>query len=246
MKKQEEVFAAEADLIRHELQSGNEKAPPVDFHELFHQQVSSNLRHFAGFKPKLAAYLGGVIKARRLKLQAHAKRYNEAYKEWQQQVSALEKSSVDAELLRYQPNTVHINSAMANSGEVAPSFVADYDQFRWMRTLATVPDMLTTNAKCVFNAAHVVENARIPTGEGSVFLHAPPIQVWTEAEQRVFAQKYLVHAKAFHRIAAFLPFKTTADCIRFYYANKRRLQLKQLLSNYRRGIPLDLDAVLKK
>lgn len=244
--KQEHLFAAEAETLRAQLQPAKLDHHLIDFHELFHEQVSSNQKHFATFKPKLTAYLGKVINARRERLQEHVRRYNAAYKEWHQQVVTSEKGASDAELLRYQPNTVHINSAMAHSGEASPSFAAEYDQFRWMRTLATIPDMLTTNPKCIFNLSYRVENSRIVSGEGSSFLHAPPIQVWTEAEQRVFVQKYLVHAKAFHRIALFLPFKTTADCIRFYYANKNRLQLKQLLSNYRRGIPLDLDAVLKK
>lgn len=247
--KQEELFAAEAETLRIQLQSGRrEPEPPIiDFHELFHSQVSSNVAQFAAFRPRLVTYLGKVIKTRRERLKEHSERFNAAYKEWQLQVSTSERGAADAELLRQQPNTVHITSAMAQSGESSPSFPADYDQFRWMRTLAAIPDMITTDSKCIFNSSYRVENSRIiSSSEGSAFLHAPSIQVWTEAEQRVFVQKYLVHAKAFHRIASFLPFKSTADCIRFYYANKSRLQLKQLMTNYRRGIPLDLDAVLNK
>jgi hypothetical protein len=204
--------------------------------------VTSCKKHFEAFKPSLTKYLSKIYKERSKKINDHSRQYQKAYDSWINKISSIEKNATDSELLSHQPVTTHVNSLLATSHSGSPLETNNGDQ-RWIRTAASIPNMLTTNPKCIFNFCFRLENSKISEGQESVFLHSPPIQVWTDAEQRIFVQKYLVHSKAFHKISSYLPFKTTADCIRFYYANKSRLQLAALVSNYKRGYPLDLDSL---
>jgi hypothetical protein len=46
---------------------------------------------------------------------------------------------------------------------------------------------------------------------------------WGEEEEKSFAQLFQIHHKNFEQISALLPSKTTKDCVKFYYVNKKRL-----------------------
>ena len=242
MESNEEILYLQHQINQKETE-GNKKSECLDFHELFHQRVTSCKKHFEAFRPILTKYLSKVYKERYGKLNDHSRQYQKTYKSWLGKVSSTEKNAKDAEQLSHQPVTTHVSSLLSTSIPGSQLETQNGDQ-RWMRTVALIPNMLTTNPKNIFNSCYRLDNTKLVIGEDSAFLHPPPVQVWTEAEQRVFVQKYLVHSKAFHKISSYLPFKTTADCIRFYYANKTRLQLSALASNYKRGYPIDLDSIL--
>lgn len=71
--------------------------------------------------------------------------------------------------------------------------------------------------------------------------------VWTEEEERIFVEKFLIYSKNnFSRIASFLPYKNTCDCVQFYYRNKRRLKLKQRLLQHRKNPIPDGQPQVKK
>lgn len=62
------------------------------------------------------------------------------------------------------------------------------------------------------------------------------INPWSAEERRVFLEKFAVYNKNFSKIASHLEYKTTADCVEFYYRNqksedfekiRRRQQLKK-------------------
>lgn len=55
------------------------------------------------------------------------------------------------------------------------------------------------------------------------------INPWTAEERRMFLEKYIMHGKNFRKISAFFEHKSNEDVVRFYYDNKMRLGLKQLL-----------------
>lgn len=116
---------------------------------------------------------------------------------------------------------------------------------RWMGTLAVTPKMRSADAKHVVEDVFVDRNGRLPQDhyQSKVQLHdgqsvGPMVAesvvhhsgsvVWTGAEQRVFVDKFLAFPKNFRKIASYLPFKRTCDCVAFYYQNKKRLRLKQL------------------
>ncbi|XP_024387952.1 uncharacterized protein [Physcomitrium patens] len=44
---------------------------------------------------------------------------------------------------------------------------------------------------------------------------------WTTEEKKIFAEKFALHRKSFKEIASNLKYKTTADCIEYYYRNHK-------------------------
>lgn len=52
---------------------------------------------------------------------------------------------------------------------------------------------------------------------------------WSEVEQLIFKEKFLLYGKDFHAVAKHLPHKTTRDCVEYYYREKNRLNLKSAL-----------------
>ena len=54
-------------------------------------------------------------------------------------------------------------------------------------------------------------------------------QRWTDDEKRAFVEKLVGHGKNFGAIQMFLDRKSTKDCVRFYYATKKRENYKALL-----------------
>lgn len=109
---------------------------------------------------------------------------------------------------------------------------------RWMGTLAVTPMMLVCEPKHIFDDLYLDHNGQLAP---SIFqkhsfgylcaesvVHYNGSVVWTEAEQRIFIDKFMAFPKNFRKIASYLPFKKTADCIAFYYRNKKILKLKQM------------------
>ena len=61
---------------------------------------------------------------------------------------------------------------------------------------------------------------------------------WTEAEKKTFLTKFMLYPKNFRKIAVYLPDKTEADCINYYFNNKYKLNLKEkLLNQVWAGVP---------
>ncbi|KAJ3121797.1 nuclear receptor co-repressor 1 [Nowakowskiella sp. JEL0407] len=64
---------------------------------------------------------------------------------------------------------------------------------------------------------------------------------WTESEKLIFQTRMAQVGKNFHKIAAYLPGKTTSDCVQYYYREKVNLDFKSLLKGNGQS-----GAVLKK
>lgn len=58
------------------------------------------------------------------------------------------------------------------------------------------------------------------------FLELDHINMWTDQEEAVFFERYMMYPKRFHRIAAGIPGKTCADCVRYYYRTKKQINYK--------------------
>lgn len=116
---------------------------------------------------------------------------------------------------------------------------------RWMATLVATPPMLAADPKHIFKSLYLDTNGKLlqdafcPQESADIVLKSSQIAaqsvvhyngnaIWTEAEQKVFIDKFLINPKNFRKIASYLPFKSTADCVAFYYRSKKRLRLKQL------------------
>lgn len=257
MSPQDEILLLQQAL---DTAAGEPTESACDFHALFHDVLQkANQRHHAN-GPALKIFLSRCFRERHAQIQQAAADFRQRTHAWRAQLAAIERTSVDSEQVSHEPVTTHVNSLLHPTTFKTPlSLPADYDNAghdnpddRWRKTAAVIPSMLAAHPKTIFNTRFVCEDARLPPGpqqsQDSPFLRhdvvSPP--VWTEAEQRIFVQKYLVHSKAFHKIAAFLPFKTTGQCVRFYYEHKRRLQLKALMYNYRRGLPVDIEGAVQR
>lgn len=95
-------------------------------------------------------------------------------------------------------------------------------RFVWSRTLAVIPDQDTSNPPLDCGSVLIEDPA-------AMYINARTINPWSREETLIFLEKYMLYQKNFSRVASFLEHKVTADCVRFYYENKLRLNLKQLL-----------------
>ncbi|KAI9294340.1 hypothetical protein K502DRAFT_342493 [Neoconidiobolus thromboides FSU 785] len=58
---------------------------------------------------------------------------------------------------------------------------------------------------------------------------------WEPLEEKLFIESYLKFPKQFGKIAAKIPDKTPAQCVLFYYRNKKKLAIKSQLERHRRN-----------
>ncbi|KAL3700829.1 hypothetical protein R1sor_018851 [Riccia sorocarpa] len=54
------------------------------------------------------------------------------------------------------------------------------------------------------------------------------INPWTEEEKAMFMEKFALFHKNFSKIASYLPHKTTADCVEFYYRNQKSEEFEKI------------------
>lgn len=97
---------------------------------------------------------------------------------------------------------------------------------RWGRSITAIPDQ---------NPDYLLP----PSDGGGVLIENPlaehyaarNVNPWTRAERLLFLEKFVIHGKNFRKIATFFEHKSVEDCVRFYFDNKMRLGLKQLMKD---------------
>ncbi|KAK0535203.1 DNA-binding protein snt1 [Tilletia horrida] len=92
---------------------------------------------------------------------------------------------------------------------------------RAARTTATVPDLTLTADGEPMLSNYDDDNGFVANPEAFYFDEFDP-DVWTEEEKATFERKYALWPKQFGRIAAGIPGKTRAQCVRYYYLNKKQ------------------------
>tara|TARA_B100000513_G_scaffold81638_1_gene33481 strand:+ start:706 stop:3321 length:2616 start_codon:yes stop_codon:yes gene_type:complete len=55
--------------------------------------------------------------------------------------------------------------------------------------------------------------------------------VWSDREETIFFEKFMVYPKNFRKIQSFLEWKTEGHCVQFYYLRKHKLDLKRSLKH---------------
>ncbi len=100
-----------------------------------------------------------------------------------------------------------------------------------LRNLATIPDMISvTRGKVDYvydDTNHRVENPAEYYGPHT------GIHDWTEEEKKVFLDKFAEYPKQFGIIASYLPNKTQAQCVAFYYLHKKKMiDFRKVVSQY--------------
>ncbi|CAD6899969.1 unnamed protein product, partial [Tilletia laevis] len=92
---------------------------------------------------------------------------------------------------------------------------------RAARTTATVPDLILSTDGEPMMSGYDDDNGYVADPVAFFFDEFDP-DVWTEEEKAVFERKYALWPKQFGRIAAGMPGKTRAQCVRYYYQNKKQ------------------------
>ncbi|RUS76383.1 hypothetical protein EGW08_015863, partial [Elysia chlorotica] len=96
-----------------------------------------------------------------------------------------------------------------------------------MRSLSVIPPMMLDARQ---RKMRFVNNNGLLEDPLEIHKDAQKFQTrWTDAEKQIFREKYLQTPKNFVLISSFLPQKSVADCVQFYYLNKKDENYKQLL-----------------
>eukprot|EP00172_Hildenbrandia_rubra_P001297 Plantae.Rhodophyta-Hildenbrandia_rubra.ctg1843.p1 GENE.Plantae.Rhodophyta-Hildenbrandia_rubra.ctg1843~~Plantae.Rhodophyta-Hildenbrandia_rubra.ctg1843.p1 ORF type:complete len:760 (-),score=109.47 Plantae.Rhodophyta-Hildenbrandia_rubra.ctg1843:6561-8810(-) len=94
---------------------------------------------------------------------------------------------------------------------------------RWSKSLATIPEQNPGQIPPASDCGILIED---PLAE---HYDSQNVNPWTIAERLLFLEKYSAYPKNFAKIAKFFQHKSTNDVVRFYYSNKLRLNLKNLV-----------------
>ena len=100
-----------------------------------------------------------------------------------------------------------------------------------MRNLAKVPDMISVvNGKVDYLFDDTADRVENPS---EYFASDTGIGDWTEAEKKIYLDKFAAHPKQFGIIADALPNKTAGQCVDYYYLHKKRLiNFRQVVSQF--------------
>ena len=100
-----------------------------------------------------------------------------------------------------------------------------------MRNLAKVPDMISVvNGKVDYLFDDTADRVENPS---EYFAPDAGIGEWTEAEKKIYLDKFAAHPKQFGVIADALPNKTAGQCVDYYYLHKKRLiNFRQVVSQF--------------
>ncbi|KAG5654448.1 hypothetical protein H0H81_002639 [Sphagnurus paluster] len=100
-----------------------------------------------------------------------------------------------------------------------------------LRNLATIPDMISVKRGRVDytfdDTSHLVDDPKEYYGPHT------GIHDWTDTEKEVFLDKFAAHPKQFGMIAEYLPNKTAAQCVDYYYLHKKRhIDFRKVILQY--------------
>lgn len=100
-----------------------------------------------------------------------------------------------------------------------------------MRNLAKVPDMISVvNGEVDYLFDDTADRVENPS---EYFASDTGIGEWTEAEKKIYLDKFAAHPKQFGVIADALPNKTAGQCVDYYYLHKKRLiNFRQVVSQF--------------
>ena len=93
-----------------------------------------------------------------------------------------------------------------------------------------IPEQESVRVKCLMPCVFVRQETCKPS------FRAETSTTWSDEEKKTFIELFLQFPKNFARISASLPMKSTEQCVQFYYLNKARYRLKQMVVSYRRAM----------
>ncbi|KAJ7630350.1 hypothetical protein FB45DRAFT_915266 [Roridomyces roridus] len=191
----------------------------------FQRLVPSHDDPFQAAKPWLFARFGRRESALSAKQRSLQSQYQSLHDLWQRQCSVLnrqaERAALDNQASVSNRSTRATRRAEVELGGMDPKELS-------IRNMATIPDMISVTGQSRYtfdDTNHLVENPR------EYYAPATGIHDWTEVEKTVVLEKYAEFPKQFETISQFLPNKTAAQCIEYYYLHK-----KAPIVNFRRAV----------
>lgn len=89
------------------------------------------------------------------------------------------------------------------------------------RNAATIPDMISVTKGSVDYLYNDTNN--VVEDPANFYTPNTCLEDWTDEEKDIFLEKYALYPKQFGIIADFLPNKTAAECVTYYYLHKKTL-----------------------
>jgi hypothetical protein len=103
-----------------------------------------------------------------------------------------------------------------------------------LRNLANIPDMISVShgrVDYLFDDTNNLVDNPIEFYDNSVGM-----DVWTDEEKEIFLEQFAANPKQFGIIASFLPAKTAAECVSYYYLHKKKhIDFRKIISLYAPG-----------
>ena len=225
---------------------------PASLQEFISGVVGGGKRHqerlsvFASARPILEQQFKDREATRLAKVQRLRKEYQTLHEKWVQHCTLLDEQSraLASETETVQPAGRTTRRSAATLGDAVRSDLemeqiiaslgndeATDPAHLSLRNLATIPDMISvTHGKVDYvydDTNHRVEEPAEYYGPHT------GIHDWTEDEKKTFLDKFAEYPKQFGIIASFLPNKTQAQCVAFYYLHKKKMiDFRKVVSQY--------------
>lgn len=198
------------------------------------QPLTNRMTSFAATRPSIVMYLKqrhALISDKITRLReeylslhenwvAHCTALNEQQKtlasehEMQHGGRTTRRSTAITDAVRSDFEMEQIIASLGNDDATDPNHLS-------MRNLAKVPDMISVvNGRVDYLFDDTADRVENPS---EYFASDTGISDWTEAEKKIYLDKFAAHPKQFGIIADFLPNKTARQCVDYYYLHKKRL-----------------------
>lgn len=103
-----------------------------------------------------------------------------------------------------------------------------------LRNLAIIPDMISVSHGEVDHLFDDTNN--LVDNPESFYDSSMGADSWTDEEKEIFLEQFAANPKQFGIIASFLPAKTAAQCVAFYYLHKKKhIDFRKVISLYAPG-----------
>ncbi|KAF8814793.1 hypothetical protein BYT27DRAFT_7334313 [Phlegmacium glaucopus] len=161
---------------------------------------------------------------------AHCTALNEQQKtlasehEMQHSGRTTRRSTANTDAVRSDFEMEQIIASLGNDDATDPNHLS-------MRNLAKVPDMISVvNGKVDYLFDDTADRVENPS---EYFGSDTGITDWTEAEKKIYIDKFAAHPKQFGIIAGHLPNKSARQCVDYYYLHKKRLiNFRKIVSQF--------------
>jgi len=199
-----------------------------------------NIKRHQVVKKYIAAHIRHVHEDAKKREMEAAVEYRKRMKSWMESNNEAPprklKPLIIPELLEPQKRRTRSNREMPAEEDLLEAAQAEEDK---IKCLANLPDMIFSEVEKVRDTFRSTNGLIVdPVKEE---LERAMVNTWSEEEKQTFIEKLVDFSlrperegvkKNFYAISRFIPNKTTRDCVRFYYLNKRTPFFKQMYKKF--------------